>query len=1276
MIRLAGGVLLALVLVAGCAWLWSQALTVAGGGRPSMTPAEQERFLAATKPTREVAAKQAADGKAKKPKPVTFTRKFQPPKAALMAAKTGVTMGEIWNGTLEVNNEPQSEPPPPSPVTTTVTLSSLGASVSVSWDGEATYAGDVVSEERNEAYWRYVVTASAPDDSDSADIYVHCGVTTPMINTVPSGAVVVENLSVGVALSVQGVYLKRSRVASPPDDRQIMDFSDLDATDLWYADDTSTVTATVTGDIALSAAGSIGYTPGDEVEIGSSYLLVASITSTYFPAANTTYGRISGIKWGTTAVDLGALPVYNPGDASGIPSADISPWSRIWTTNDALAIVDDSGMALQRLTALSWWPGQSYTGTLKWSAMREVTLTAIDDMFDNDGPAYSPRIEYAGPFLQWDYVGGAWVSSALPFTDTYTAAEFPSNYEYEHEYSLIATGAVTVTVTEDWRDAQGEDVGNAVTGGDAVAYNDRLAPLLLLPLTATDCIASPWWTPGIDLTHVASLDLNDTEGQVRRASWWLGGVGVDIDPTDNDKWTVTAGALAPAVSRSWRTRYWLRMERLQEKKNDPEAEHSADWPIMLKANIAIGETLDDSDWWIEPTVSVTGAGTSGVNDDYAENGSAGGQQQYGTGPVYIRYNRALAQWEIIEGGAVYYTCPTLTGTWVVQDGSSPAPSVGLVQSTEYGIGSMLLEDVYNWANYSYVSLRLDAPRNGTIQVAVDYSVPSVSDPCYTGFAYRFGDDADLFGGWDYTRASFRLTWGVPVVAGDHVYLLDLACNLEGAIPAEAYRIQVVSAVALTLLDNEGETDEDWELVELQLVEDTGETGRAAPAEHLFVRYKPSWSWIDPAWKDDDEQAVHAPENWFGFGGTVDGLPCLQVDAGYDSPFGRTGQEKGLLYIQRSQHNPLYTGPASRLDYAKSLARWYAEVSWQEGFSITYPTPPPQEAAENQDADDDQVDGSFYWWDLRQSDESMDWTDAGVALAVGSWALAAGVPYEIKFHKHPRGIVHGLKRQTVLGVTTRVRDEADAVEFYGSEDGGAWALLETPDTDQHGSWKSLPVREKDWEYRVGTDGATRTVVNRSYTLDGVDVVAAFNWEGFLDLDESGLTWLVAVGQGALHVYWIGAGADAARHEVTQPTTAAGHSRPSIAVAGGDLLVAATLGSDTVIYRSRNRGETWALVATDLGDGLTLGTIAWRETGEVMLCGVDATDAAVLRMASDGLLTRDDLTPGVDELTIIGSVAGMRTCCVRQSDGSIMAAVEGSGQVALYRCRDFGTGFAAL
>jgi hypothetical protein len=1216
------------------------------------------------------AAERAVEDKRNRPKPVTITRKYRPPSKykpprEAMAGRTQVTMGETWGGTLEVNNEPDViDASSWVPVTTSVSVSALGCSVSVDWDGNDPYLGALVSEERWAAYQRYIVTASAPGDTDTADVYVRVGdLTATTSPPLPTGATTVDNLSVGFQLSTQGIYLKRSRTATSYPTRNTMDWSDLSSIDLWYADDTSTVTVTTTGDVALSATGSLGYTPGQEVEIGTSYILSASITETWFPSANTTYGRISGINWGGTAVSLSNLPVYNPGDPAGIPSADISPWSRIWTTNDALAIVDDSGMAMQRLTALAWWPGQSYTGTLKWSAPKILTLTAVDRMFANPHDQYSPRIEYTSVPITWT---STTENEPTPFTDTINVAEYPTNFEYLYEYQKISGNTVSVRVTDLFRTAQGEDVG-----GDTEQYNDQLCGIALPPIDATDCISTPWWLSGVGVTHEPALDVNDTEGQAKRASVWLGGAGVETDPADNDKWLVAAGAIAPAVSRSFRSRCFLRWERLAELKNDPTAEHNADWPIMLKANLAIGTTLDDADWWTEPTLEVAGAG-SGVNGTYSELNAYGGQQQYEHSGSYVRYDRATSRWIITDATAtVYYHCATLEGTWEVDAGTGPAPTVALDWPEEYGYYSCAIEDIYNWANYSYVSLGMYAPFAGTATLSVTYRVPWFADPCYTGFEYRFGE----WGEWEYGYSTYTLTWDIELDAGTATYLIDLACNNEGAIPANAYRMQVVQSVTITLPDNATGGDQQFVLNSLELVEDPGEPGRAEPDTHLVARFKPSWSWIDPNWADDGEGVEHTAENWFGFGGFNDGLPVLQVDTGYNTSFGKTGQELGLLYIQFAQHNP-FSEATGRIDTAKSLGRWHNELSYQEGFTTTWPSN-PAEGAHNQDADDGQVDANLYWWDLQQSDETVDWTDAPLALCTGDHTIAAGVAYDLRFYKYPRGVVHGIKRQTVLGVTTRVRDEADAVEFYGSDDDGAtWALLEQPDTDEHGRWKCIPVREKDWVYRVATDGTTREVINREYTLDGVDVVAAFDWEGYLDLDECGVTWLVAVGQGVLRVYWIGAGSSTTRHEVTQPTTVDGHSRPSIAVAAGALYVAATLGSDMVIYRSLDRGETWAQLATDLGDGLTLGTIAWRETGEVMLCGVDTSDDIVLRMASDGYLTRDDLTAGVDEITIAASAAGKRSCVVRQSDGSILAAVEGSGQVDLYRCRDFGTGFAAV
>jgi len=999
-----------------------------------------------------------------------------------MAARTQVTMGEAWNCTLEALNQDDDKYIASAPLKH-MSAGSIGGTVLVSNDGNllpgsASAGGWFLDGGR--MYYPFMVTLIAGGVTQKLyyGLDIGSGVGPPPQNNNPHPDwVAVTSMDVDFSLSLQGFYLKSERTATVYPDRQTMDWSDLSGDERWYAGPTTTADVTVTGPDGRTLTSSTPlYIPeGDEIEIGSSYAFGATITLHRAPVAGVPYATVRDIKWGSTALSTPNVSLYNPGDSDDDPAGD--GWSRTQTTTRCYRVYGGDSISMEGVSIRG---AESPQYHLSLGAPLIVDVEHIDGTwFDHDGPAASPAVEFTSNGLTWSYVGGEWVSEATPFTGNLSLAQYSDSRLYDYEWQVLSSNNISVRVTEDYRDTNGEDVGNDVTGGDAEALNDRLCALVMWPLTATNRIDDPWWLPGISLEHVPELDLNDTEGQVRRASWWLGGVGVDIDPTDNDKWTVTAGALAPAVSRSWRTRYWLRMERLQEKKNDPEAEHNADWPIMLKANLPIGETLDDPDWWIEPTVSVTGAGTAGANGDYEEYGSAGGQQQYRNGTTYVRYNRDESRWEIVYSGTVYYTCPTLTGTWEVESGSSPAPSVALIQSTEYGIGSMLLEDVYNWANYSYLSLQMIAPRNGTIRVAVDYSVPSVSDPCYTGFAYRFGEDADLFGGWDYTRASFRLTWDVPVVAGDHTYLLDLACNLEGAIPA-AYRIQVVSEVTFTLLDNEGETDEDWELVELQLVEDPGETGRAAPTEHLYVRYKPSWSWIDPAWKDDDEQAVHAPENWFGFGGCVDGMPCLQVDYGYDESFGRTGQEKGLLYIQRRQHNPL-SEATGRLDYAKSLGRWHNELSWQEGFECTWPATDPLYQADNEDADGETLAPAMYWWDMRQSNESVNWADVPLGLCAGNIEVAAGIPYKVLFYKHPRGRVHGLKLLTVDGVTSRSRSETGAVDFYGSSDGGAtWSLLEQPDTDEHGRWRSAPVREKDWAYRVAGYATIWYVVNRSYT----------------------------------------------------------------------------------------------------------------------------------------------------------------------------------------------------
>jgi len=206
------------------------ALQIAEGDRPSLTPAEQERCLQATQESRAVAGQRAAQGKRDRPKPVTITRKFKPPKEALMAAKTGVSMGEIWNGTLElVNMDAVTTRMPPAAA---VSMASLGCSATLEnvpidaaqwWYDDPKVPDPDADPEWRGHYWHCRLTVSASGGTAQTRDYAvwfkdDWGMET---NDIPSGytVVMVPELTADVSLSVSGLYLKRGRTASPPSDR-------------------------------------------------------------------------------------------------------------------------------------------------------------------------------------------------------------------------------------------------------------------------------------------------------------------------------------------------------------------------------------------------------------------------------------------------------------------------------------------------------------------------------------------------------------------------------------------------------------------------------------------------------------------------------------------------------------------------------------------------------------------------------------------------------------------------------------------------------------------------------------------------------------------------------------------------------------------------------------------------------------------------------------------------------------------------------------------------
>jgi hypothetical protein len=320
-------------------------------------------------------------------------------------------------------------------------------------------------------------------------------------------------------------------------------------------------------------------------------------------------------------------------------------------------------------------------------------------------------------------------------------------------------------------------------------------------------------------------------------------------------------------------------------------------------------------------------------------------------------------------------------------------------------------------------------------------------------------------------------------------------------------------------------------------------------------------------------------------------------------------------------------------------------------------------------------------------------DAGTlmcSLRCGSWTIVAGLVYYICTDKVVEGRAHGRVSSSDGAIIYSAGALAQSLYRRETGSGDPWELVQALTGDAQGHWSSgsLPeIARYDgttpvlWEYGLGETvdavGSIGAAYTREYVASGLSL--AVMYEPYMDVDECGLVWLVTEGGGALRVYYLDARDHPSRVQVTRPTTATGYDRPSIAVRGGQLLVAATdtAAGNTTIWRSYDRGETWAEVATDLGTGLTLGTVGVRpSTGEVMLCGLDTSYDIKLRSASDGNLARDDFTAGVDELTVVASAADMRSQVVHHPDGSILVAVQAAGDTTIHRCRSFATGFAVV
>jgi len=555
------------------------------------------------------------------------------------------------------------------------------------------------------------------------------------------------------------------------------------------------------------------------------------------------------------------------------------------------------------------------------------------------------------------------------------------------------------------------------------------------------------------------------------------------------------------------------------------------------------------------------------------------------------------------------------------------------------------EAVYCWLGWAWLSIPLTAPEACTLTLTV------------VGRQYTHSDthvsDSTRQEDYEVSTADTTYTYSVDVEAGAQTALV----NLIGPAQDEHPIYERVVSIALS-----GFVAGDWTIGEPTLALQAG------TANHCEVK------------------AFEGYEYHKG------GFSC-HVDSAFE--YGAGDQDHGNLQEWTVPFFDYVEGATSGFDLTSAFSlSGFTDILQATSDAWTASINTAAHEAATKDGEDPPNQLSTYSFDLCDalpSDlaQGADGTTLNAAIRCGSWTIVTGIAYCLRTDKVVDGRAHG----RVSDVDGSIILSAGALGTYlwKREAGTAtWTLVEELVGDEHGHWtsESLPeVHHYDgttvvrWQYGIGATDKTVTAIGFAYTREWLaeSILTGTPAEPYIDVDECGLTWLVTESEGALRVYYRDARETPPQVAVTRPTTSDGYERPSIAVRGGQLLVAATetAAGNTVLWSSLDRGETWAAVATDLGTGITLGTVAVRPgTGEVLLTGIDASDNVVLRMASGTDLPRDDLTPGVDEITITAAVAGARSTCQAHPDGSLIAAVQGTSGVDFYRCRCLADGFAAV
>jgi len=313
----------------------------------------------------------------------------------IMAARTAVEMGTIWNFTFNFPNPDKHLAS--NGKDSSITASVLGMSATIATRG----AEQLAPQEHDPnigwfgEYLNIQITVGAPGmvtDTAYFSLWLR-DIPGPDNPTPPPRYDVITSLTdVQFTCEVDGLYLKRVRTSTPPINRQLMDFSDQTISDSWYADEgtTVTITALCPDSSTISAQGALGGS--GEVEIGSLWYLNLGMTVSQAPEADTVEARIGSINWGDTALDLSQVDLWKPGKAGTDPNGD--GWCRE-KQGDAYHVSAGANIEMSHTAGVT--TDETWSGAV--GAPYIVSWAPLDGMTDAHGPSYG--VEYTSNAIEW-----------------------------------------------------------------------------------------------------------------------------------------------------------------------------------------------------------------------------------------------------------------------------------------------------------------------------------------------------------------------------------------------------------------------------------------------------------------------------------------------------------------------------------------------------------------------------------------------------------------------------------------------------------------------------------------------------------------------------------------------------------------------------------------------------------------------------------------------------------------------------------------------------------